>query len=51
MVYLTALAALLLGWLAGLWTFRRTLRWCPRCGKTLSCSRCAHTNTHQPARS
>jgi len=29
-----------LGWLAGMLTFRRSLRWCPRCGETLRCGSC-----------
>jgi hypothetical protein len=32
-----------LGWLAGMLTFRRSHRWCPRCGQTLRCTACRHT--------
>ena len=31
-------AAVILGFLAGLLTFRQTSRWCPACGATLACS-------------
>lgn len=34
------IAGLVLGFLAGLLTFRRTLRWCRACGETLTCARC-----------
>lgn len=37
---LTAAFAGLLGFGAGLLTFKRTSRWCPDCGKTLSCGQC-----------
>jgi len=40
-VVVTAVPALGLGWLAGMWTFRRTLRWCPVCGTVLGCPACA----------
>jgi len=40
MVYLIAATALPLGWLAGLLTFRRTLKWCPDCGAGLKCPSC-----------
>ncbi|MDG4763331.1 hypothetical protein O7632_04290 [Solwaraspora sp. WMMD406] len=29
-------AALMLGYLAGLWSFMIKVRWCPRCGATTS---------------
>ncbi|MGH2599298.1 MAG: hypothetical protein ACRDJ9_07925 [Dehalococcoidia bacterium] len=34
------LAGTLLGFLAGLTTFRRSLMWCRACGETLRCPRC-----------
>ncbi len=37
---LTAAIAGLLGFGAGLLTFKRSLRWCPQCGKTLTCAEC-----------
>lgn len=40
MVYLITATALAGGWLAGLLTFRRSLRWCPSCGADLKCPRC-----------
>ncbi|MGH3713525.1 MAG: hypothetical protein ACRDT4_08720 [Micromonosporaceae bacterium] len=33
-------AAAVLGFLCGLLTFRRSLRWCRECGETLICPRC-----------
>ena len=33
-------AALVVGFLAGLLTFKRSLRWCPQCGETLRCPYC-----------
>jgi hypothetical protein len=38
---LTALAATLLGFLAGMLTIKRSARWCPVCGGTLRCPDCA----------
>jgi hypothetical protein len=35
------LAALTLGFAAGLLTFKRSLRWCRHCGRTLSCPACS----------
>jgi hypothetical protein len=32
------LAALIIGFLAGLLTFRKAQRWCPVCGMTLTCA-------------
>jgi len=29
-----------LGWVGGMLTFRRTLRWCSACGQTLACINC-----------
>lgn len=34
------LAGMLVGFLVGLATFKRSLRWCRECGETLSCPRC-----------
>ena len=32
--------AAMLGFIAGLVTFKRSNRWCPRCGSTLVCPEC-----------
>ena len=40
MIALVAIAALLLGFVAGLLTFRMKQRWCERCGATLRCLTC-----------
>jgi len=46
MAYILAtLAALAVGFIAGLLTLKRSNRWCPSCGHTLACTQCAH----QPA--
>lgn len=37
---ITALCALTLGFLAGLLTFKRSLRWCRNCGTVLKCPVC-----------
>ena len=29
-----------LGWVAGMWTFKRSLTWCNQCGSTLACPDC-----------
>jgi hypothetical protein len=42
----TVLAALTVGFLAGLMTFRRASQWCPVCGLTLTCPQLHHP---QPA--
>ena len=34
------MAALLLGFFAGLLTFKRSQQWCPSCGTTLCCPAC-----------
>ena len=31
----------ILGWAAGMLTFRRSMSWCTECGETLACLRCA----------
>jgi hypothetical protein len=36
----TVLAALAVGFLGGLLTFKRSLRWCRRCGGHLQCLAC-----------
>ena len=36
------LAALTLGFLTGLLTFKRSLRWCRHCGRTMSCPACGN---------
>lgn len=38
--------AILFGWVAGMWTRRRTERWCASCGSQLECGRCQHTGIH-----
>jgi predicted RNA-binding protein with PUA domain len=51
----TTVVALLLGFLAGLLTFKRTLRWCRTCGLVLRCPECggrrsiAHPADQRPA--
>lgn len=44
------LAALFLGFLAGLLTFRVKQRWCPACGRVLRCPTCAPAFTIAQAR-
>jgi hypothetical protein len=44
-------AALLVGFLAGLMTFKRSARWCPVCGSTLRCTQCVGHPTHFEAAS
>jgi hypothetical protein len=36
-----ALAAIIVGFIAGLVTFKRSFAWCPKCGVTLRCLECA----------
>ncbi len=38
---IAALSALLLGFVAGLVTLKRSSRWCPACGAVLRCTECA----------
>jgi hypothetical protein len=38
-----------LGWASGMLTFRRSSRWCPECGDTLGCLRCARMVRTPPA--
>jgi hypothetical protein len=40
MVAFSVVAALLVGFLAGLLTFKSKQRWCERCGRTLTCASC-----------
>ncbi len=37
----TVLVSVLFGFMAGLLTFKRSLRWCPVCGAVLRCPECA----------
>lgn len=46
-IAVTALMASILGFLAGLWSFKVKSRWCPRCGCTTYPS--STTNTTQAA--
>lgn len=48
---MAALGSTLLGWVAGMWTFKRSQRWCPSCGDTLDCPGCrdARHRTSKPA--
>ena len=38
------MAAISVGFLAGLLTFRRAAHWCPICGLTLTCPRPEHSH-------
>jgi hypothetical protein len=38
---ITAVLTALLGFVAGMLTFKRSQRWCPRCGIALRCLECA----------
>jgi len=42
---IAALSALLLGFVAGLATLKRSSRWCPACGAVLRCTECADRPT------
>ena len=42
MIILVVLVAVT-GFVAGFLTFKRSNRWCPRCGGTLRCEACRHT--------
>lgn len=37
---LAVIASLVIGWLAGMLTFRRAQRWCTTCGLSLTCPEC-----------
>lgn len=39
---IAVIAALVVGFLAGLLTFRIKQRWCTKCGATLMCTSCVH---------
>jgi hypothetical protein len=41
-------AALLVGYLAGLLTFKRSNRWCPACGSSLVCAAKCHGRSDAP---
>ncbi len=47
---LVALGALAIGFLAGMVTFKRSLRWCPIDGSTLRCPACSGHPTPVEAR-
>jgi hypothetical protein len=49
MVYVVAVPALVLGFLAGLLAVKRSSQWCPGCGETLRCVRCAGQPTRAQA--
>jgi len=36
--------ALMVGWVAGMWTHRRAERWCPVDGSKLTCPECRRTS-------
>jgi hypothetical protein len=42
------LGAVLLGFLAGLFSFKIKSRWCPTCGSTLRCPDCPRAGMHSP---
>jgi hypothetical protein len=42
------LAALVVGFLAGLLSFRIKTRWCPSCGATLGCVECRDRRARHP---
>lgn len=45
-----AVAALLIGFVAGMCTYRASRRWCPVCGATLTCGVCANATPVQRQR-
>ncbi|MFB9234087.1 hypothetical protein ACFFWC_00825 [Plantactinospora siamensis] len=47
---MATLASALLGWIAGMWTFKRSQRWCPTCGNALACPSCRDGRHRQPKR-
>ena len=51
MVVATVIAALVLGFLAGLFAFKVKTRWCPGCGETLTCIRCEEVGSSGAPRS
>jgi hypothetical protein len=38
--------AVLLGFVAGLWTLKRSQQWCKACGSTLTCPDCQRAGLH-----
>ena len=44
---ISTVAAMLIGWIAGMWTRKRAEHWCPVDGATLRCPECAKAT--QPA--
>jgi Ser/Thr protein kinase RdoA (MazF antagonist) len=40
-VLIGVVMASLVGWLAGMLTFKRSMAWCTECGETLGCLHCA----------
>lgn len=40
MVYLVSVVAVMVGFIAGLATLKRSSRWCPGCGQVLRCGQC-----------
>ena len=40
-------AALMLGAVVGMVTFKRSLRWCPTCGAVLRCPECASCSSNR----
>lgn len=45
----TAAAALVLGFVTGLLTFKRSTGWCSECGAILRCTECLGHSTRRPA--
>jgi hypothetical protein len=41
------LGALIVGWLSGMVTFKRSQSWCPACGSRLSCADCPRAGLHR----
>lgn len=41
----------ILGWAAGMLTFRRSMSWCTECSETLGCLRCARRTVDTPLNS
>jgi hypothetical protein len=48
MVVIAVLAAIAVGFLTGLLTFRRASHWCPVCGLTLTCPQPEHRQAIRP---
>jgi hypothetical protein len=44
------IVSLVLGFLAGMRTFKRSLQWCSNCGLTLTCPGCVQLRAAQPTR-